>query len=397
MGFFTDIKSYFKDESNGDFDPAGRYLASVVKAVADQDDAFLPALLGINGNKKWVCDSEYRFLDGKRRADLAIYEVGRSEPTYLVEIKVRDNKDNDHTRGQFEDYENWARLDRTPRVFVISPYGLPDTQIQAISKSNHSLKLIDLSNVTFEGGSALAKLFQEYLMEAGYIMKALSESRASAFTHFLIAAFLPNRHGAGGEAKAKAERVAEGPLVFADIVSNFQLLIQTFPSSPRRPTVQYLFFQGLKASRVIRNDDQSTEVVFRVKDSIPEDKHFYPMRDTKVGGTLCIFAYCPLDKSGYLEIGLWIQIDKGSKKNLQKPVTYGLYSEVSRGDETIARVETSIDSGAGFPSLLSSQQEANNRFSKLARALISKLQRKNPELIPNVKRRLPSEWTNSYR
>lgn len=390
MGFFNNIKSLFNVDSAGRYDPAGRYLAFVIKAVADQNEAFLPTLFGIKKNTKWSCDTEYCFHDGKRRADLAIYEDGSEEPAYLVEIKVWDNKDNDHTHGQFNDYKEWAGIGNMPKVFIISPFGLADAQMQAISDSRKALKLIDLSSVAFDSNSELVTLFVEYLMEAGYIMKKLEDSRASAFTHFLISAFLPHRHGLGNNAKTSAERVEEGPLVFADIVSNFQLFAQTFPSTQRKPTVQYSFEQSLKTSRRPKKDVVPTEYIFKRGDGEKDSNIFSPQRQLKVGGKLLIFAYCPLEsQSGYLEIGIWIEIVKGNEDN---PVTYGSYASVYKGKEFFAYEESVLKTDSGFPRLLSSQQEAIKEFRKLAKKLVAKLKKSKLELVSNVQKRLPPEW-----
>jgi hypothetical protein len=393
MGFFKDIKSLFKGDSLGPYDPAGRYLAIVIQAVANQDSNFLSVLLGIKKETKWICNKEYFFHGGKRRADLAVYEEGLAVPTYLVEIKVRDNKDNDHTRGQFKHYRQWAGIGNRPKVFVISPYGLAQEQMDAIDASKKALKLIDLSRVELKNQSEFAMQFALYLKEEGYTMKPIEESRASAFTHFLIAAFLPHHHGLGGEAKAKAERVADGPLVFADIVSNFQLLAQTFPSRPKRPTVQYIFHQGLKASRVDRKDGGSAEYIFKVEECDEDAGNFYPSRDIKIGGTLYIFAYCPLGDSGRLEIGISIQIERDAKKHSQKSVQYGLYAEVSMRNGYVATVETAVDPSVEmFPGWISSQSEANREFSKLAKKLNAKVRKDWPDMVALIQNRLPSEW-----
>lgn len=391
MGFFNDIKSLFK------VDPAGRYLAFVIKAVADQNKDFLPTLLGINKKLKLTCTTEYFFPGGDRRADLAIYEDGNDDPMYLVEVKVRDNKDNDHTRGQFVDYQNCVSAGNVLKVFVISPFGLPDTQLQSIKDSKKSLELIDLSVVASElsSESELVQLFVEYLKDAGYIMKNIDNSRASAFTHFLISAFLPHRHGLGGEVKNSAERVSEGPLVFTDIVSNFQLLVQTFPSKPKKPTVQYQFIQALKATIIQKNDDDSTKYIFKVKGDEEITKKFIPSRKNKAGGKLLIYAECPLVDGIYLSVGIWIQIDneKNNNEAVLNPVTYGTYVEVCKGSENIAYVQADLTvHNLEFPMILSSQHEAIKEFKKLAKKLVAELKKNKPELVSNVQERLPSEW-----
>ncbi len=391
MGFFNDIKSLFKTDPANQYDPAGRYLAFVIKAVADQDDDFLPTLLGIR-KSKLICDTEYCFSNGERRADLAIYEDGGVEPTYLVEVKVRDNKDSNHTCGQFKEYQKWAGNGNVPKVFVISPFGLPDTQMQLILNSRKALKLIDLTDVAskLKPEYGLAKLFVEYLKDAGYIMKEIKNERASAFTHFLIGAFLPHRHGLGGGVKNSAERVSEGPLVFSDIVSNFQLLVQTFPSKPKKPTVQYVFNQALKATRVQNNGGDPT-YIFKLPEG-GEDTKFSPSRDLKVGGKLLIFAYCPLGDSTYLQIGIWIEIDN-SKDNNRVPVTYGAYAEVYKNDEQFAYSHADLKvRNLEFPVLLSSQQEAIKEFKNLAKSLVDDLKKNKQELVDKVTERLPDGW-----
>lgn len=397
MGFFNDIKTLFKVDPADQYDPAGRYLAFVIKSVADKKEDFLPTLLGIKKKSKWTCDTEYCFHEGNRRADLAIYEDGCVEPTYLVEVKVRDNKDNDHTHGQFKDYQKWAGKGNVPKVFFISPFGLAIDQMGAIGKSGKALKLIDLSIVEFDCRSQLVALFVEYLRDAGYIMKKLDDSRASAFTHFLICTFFdPNSHGLGPEVKNSTERISDGPLVFSDIVKNFQLLAQTFPSKPRKLTVRYEFEQALKATRVQESGDGSTEYIFKVKDCDEVAKKYFPSRQLKTGGRLYIYAYCPLGvDASYLSIGIRIEIDndKDSKKSSSSPVTYAIYAWVLKGKEGLAYAEASLDvKGLAFPSILSSQQEAIKEFKKLAKKLVANLKKSKPEMVSNVQERLPSEW-----
>lgn len=390
MNFFSNIKSLM-GSSVESYDPAGRYLAFVIKAVADHDGDFLPLLLGINKTTLWICSTEYSFQGGERLADLAIYKEGNNEPTFLIEIKVRDNKDNDHTRGQFADYQKWASGGKSRKVFIISPYGLPDTQIQAIRESGKLLHLVDLSKIQFNvSHSVLINIFSEYLMEEGYIMKKLDEEKISAFTHFLVGAFLPHRHGLGGDVKTSSERVADGPLIFADIVNNFQqFIVQTFPSSPKKPTVQYYFQQGIKASRILEKNDAPTKYVFKVED--PDDEDYYPPRKLKVGGKLHLSAYCPLEKNkGYLYFGIVIQIGKGK----DNPVTYSSYVELAKGEESIAYKESGLDASSGFPILLSSLPDANKEFKKLTQGMITQLKKEKSELVTYVNKRLPSEWQN---
>lgn len=397
MSFFNDIKSLFKVDPEGQYDPAGRYLAFVIKAVADKNEDFLHILLGIQKKSKLTCSTEYCLHSGERRADLAIYEEDRGEPTYLVEVKVRDNNNNDHTRGQFEHYQEWVCEGHGLKVFVISPFGLPDAQMKSIEASGKALKLVDLSIVkTIEVRSDLVTLFIEYLEEAGYIMKDIDKSRASAFTHFLISAFLPHRHGLGGEVKNSAERVADGPLVFSDIVSNFQLLIQTFPSNPKKPTIQYEFVQALKASR-INKLDKSTEYIFNGVDGESDKKKFFPSRQIKAGGKLSIYAYCPIGDSIYLTIGIWIQIDNSKNNNevALSPVTYGTYAMLSKGSDNIAYKEADlVPIDSGLPKLFSSQQEAIKEFKKMTKKLLTDIKKNKPELVSSVQARLPSGWLN---
>ena len=386
MGFFSEIKSLFKD------DPAGRYLAVVIKKISEHDKDFLPSLFGIEKSRKWSCTTEYSFQRSERRADLAIYEDDDSEPAYLVEVKVRDNKNNDHTRGQLMDYQKWAGVGDRPKVFIISPFGLADDQVKAIKNSKKALAFVDFSRVSFRSKSSFVILFEEYLMDSGYIMKKIDDSRESAFMHFLASAFLPEAAGLAGTAKTSTERVAEGPLVFADIVGNFQLFAQTFPTNPRKPTVKYLFTQRLNPSRIGRVEKGPSEYIFKDDENEGADQNVYSVqRNKKVGGTLEVFARCRLvEDVGYLKIGIFIRISPRTRD--EYPISYYPYAAIWKSGRSIVSVQQVIKTGKGFPELLSSQQKASHQFKRLADKLIAKLN--DAELAAMVKEKLPSEWWN---
>ncbi len=399
MGFFNSIKGLMRD------DPAGRYLGFVIKELADQDATFLPALLGVKKGPKIRCETEYSFANSTRRADLAVYLNDAEEPEYLVEIKVNDNSDTAHNRGQFEDYENWAKEERHPKlpkrkVFIISPFGLKEAQNESIRRSKGRLRIITLSHFSDEQSLPAYRMFADYLNDSGYIMENfnINGSDASAFKHFLVSAFMRHQSGLGREAKTSKERVSEGPKVFASIVSNFQLFVQSSPWVSRKPTVKYLFEQRFEASRVVRSGNKPTEYVVKVNKSeeSERDKEIIVPKERKTGGKLYLFAYCPVDTppKTYLEIGIEIFITLGEKNSDQTTVTFWPYMGLYKGGESIIPIEVleaKVEKN-GFPAILFSQAAAHRMFSKFAKKFIARLKKCDLELASKMQDRLPPSW-----
>jgi len=395
VGFFLDIKSFFGNQSAGNFDPAGRYLAFVIKAIADKDPSFFEDLFPISG-RALRCSTEFHFsVDGKkRRADLAIFHNHEAEPRWLVEIKVHDNKKTDRMTAQFEHYEKWAASGEGRKVFIISPLGLPQEEYDKILAKPENMNIIDLSKARrFKKSTPAKEMFSEFLLDSGYVMKPLPSGDFPFFLHFLVNAFLPHVHLQS--VKAGQEKVREGPRVFCDVANNFQVFATQFlapylekndsqtsqikAKKKRVPVVRYVFLQFYE------NGKGTTERSSDLSDAM----EFGKLRSSKLGGAIHCFGSSKLASLTTLRFGVRVEIGLGTPQRKQK-LSFGAYVMLVKDRKIIAEVEKRFGWRKNFPGVLQYPDEAQKIFQNLLLKLPADVQN-HKNIRPNVKRSLVAE------
>lgn len=261
------MKNFFS-AIQGKFDAKyhGRYLGNIIEQIAAmRPDVVHPLVKSAPmGSGRWPLssvqrvDSESLYLDGDqrindRRADLQItLETQERVGRILVEVKMHDK----FLEGQLQDYVTWAR-NRRPEdaddraVIVLTAFPLTGEEDEYIRTNRGYIKHMYLSDLVealkpLESESELISLFANYLQEEGYAMYQLSSGKEDAgdleaLRSFLVLNFLP--HQSGHSKVASSKKVARGPIVFSNLVQNWQTvsdrLARTSLKLNRRPTVRY--------------------------------------------------------------------------------------------------------------------------------------------------------------
>lgn len=263
--FFSAIQNKFKSAFHG------RYIGHIIEQIAEfHPQIVLPLLLVARNSNSGKPDSEFRptklkllnsiesvstevdFLnrqnddDNDRRADIEILlNIDEKRARVLVEIKMFDS----FLLGQLQDYIDWANktneIDDVRKVVILTAYPLSNEEMQLIYKSPNicHMYLSDLTEqLDTDFGSELIDLFKKYMYEEGYAMYKLEADSDDykAFESFMVLNFLPHASGKGRVVSVK--KISRGPVVFSNLVQNWQLISDRLSSSlnfPRKPTVRY--------------------------------------------------------------------------------------------------------------------------------------------------------------
>ena len=330
------MKNFFS-AVQGKFDAKyhGRYVGNILEQIAAVRKEIIKPLLKKAPLEKndWTLKSvqavmtESAYLTSKDRlqdrwADLEIFlESGEGEKTgsILVEIKVKDG----FLENELEEYINWAkgrsaREDRAIVVLTAFPIKTEENKkIRENSKFISHLYISDFMDALRPEvkNSELIALFSDYLYEEGYAMyqlqprnedgQGIDETDYNALASFMVLAFLPHNSGKGKVASAK--KIAHGPVVFSNIIRNWQLVSDRFEAkylaNKRRPTIRYFPEQAAKSpsADITLLDDNS---IFSERKRIRSEKYW---------GRYWLTSDVVLDHSEKLrfEWGQIIQIQQG--------------------------------------------------------------------------------------
>lgn len=264
----------------------------------------------------------------------------------VVEIKMNDK----FHEGQLQDYIDWAarRKSHDDRaIVVLTAYPL-DVESQKIIDSNEELIQHMYLSDLIEGvkklniKSELIDIFSNYLTEEGYAMYQLNsnsgESDFNALRSFMVLSFLPHESGHGRVATSK--NIARGPLVFSNLIQNWQLVSERLASDlgfTRIPTIRYFPEQATK--------EMMSEIV------LPE-MHVLEARinarSRKTWGRYWLCSECVLPEENLrIEWGQILQIKSGHDSDDSEPaVDCTLYALLRRGkiQEPGAKTKT-LDGG----------------------------------------------------
>ncbi len=261
--FFSAIQNKFKAGYHG------RYVGHIIEQIAEfHPQIVLPLLWAARNSdktdpsfqpkKRKLLDSiesvttEVDFLnrknddDNDRRADIEILlNIDDKPARVLVEIKMFDS----FLDGQLQDYIDWSNwhneVDGNRRVVVLTAYPLTKEEMDLIGKSEKICHMY-LSDLVegLEAGieSELVNLFKKYMYEEGFAMYKLEAGSDDykAFMSFMVLNFLPHLSGKGRVVSGK--KISGGPVVFANLVQNWQLISERLSSSlgfKQVPTVRY--------------------------------------------------------------------------------------------------------------------------------------------------------------
>jgi hypothetical protein len=137
-------------------------------------------------------------------------------------------------------------------------------------------------------------------------MSKLSEDDAIDFLSFMTLNFL--KHNSGHGRVVSERKISNGPIVFANLVKNWQLTsahINSKLNTQNSPTVRYLPEQITKEHDGIISDTYT--------------KHRLEMRARRVFGRMWLFSEVVLEKNFRLSWGLVYTIQKGTLENQDEP------------------------------------------------------------------------------
>jgi len=252
----------------------------------------------------------------------------------IVEIKMFD----EFHENQLEDYIDWARRrheleDRA--VVVLTAYPIDSISQKIIENNSDVISHMYLSDLTIfdtvsQPKSELAALFQNYLTEEGYAMYQLKsnedDSDYKALHSYMVLSFLPHASGHGRVATSK--NIARGPVVFSNIIQNWQLVSDRLASQlnfPRIPTIRYYPEQSSKDSTI--NIDLPKDRILELRRHARKNKHWGRY-------WLCSDSVCSDDKVR-LEWGQILQIQSGGENNADG-IECTVYALIKRGTEQLS-------------------------------------------------------------
>ena len=265
MAFFSEVKSFFKEEFSG------RYFEIILKNIAIEVPSVLKPLIGNQYKKNIRIETEHHYKSG-RKADIAIFAgEGVDVVEFLIEVKIKDSimEAKNKTNDQLQDYLEWA-MDpeaKNKRKFILLTAYSIDKEYQErikqaevkaehiyISKFHEDLKL----NKESSRESNAIDLLLHYLIEEGYAMYKLNDNNddIEALKSFLVLNFLIHESG-HGRVKSKLN-ISLGPLVFSKLINNFQLISSRVSSDNNlkpKATVGYLPEQIYKEKSNDRDQD----------------------------------------------------------------------------------------------------------------------------------------------
>lgn len=336
MNFFSEFQSKFPAKYSG------QYLETIIKSIAnielDKKPNGVPIILEpifkyfkipTRGITELNINSEvfYKGIKQKRRVDLAI-EFADAQNNWheiYVEIKVdddiikgkKDEKEESESNNQLDDYLHWLAepkdLTNSSKYFLLlTAYPLNFDHVAKLEDCKKNAKHMYLSefchklNVMGLTEDSVINIFRDYLTEQGYVMNQLSEDDAKDFLSFMTLNFLMHNSGHG---KVSSERkIANGPIVFANLVKNWQLTsahINSKLNTGMSPTVRYLPEQITKEHDGIISDTYT--------------KHRLEMRKRRLFGRMWLFSDVVLENNFRLSWGLVYTIRKGSLENQDEP------------------------------------------------------------------------------
>ena len=343
--FFTAIQNKFKADYHG------RYLGHIIEQIAEvRPEVVTPILKNAPLTRKVTSKSMEQIVsaevhytdtddkDPRRLADLEISLSGGGHlARILVEIKMLDK----FLPGQLEAYAKWAmcRTNSEDRaVVVLTAYPIDKEANSFIDANKKVLRHMYLSDLTLgldasTNNSELIQLFKSYLYEQGYAMYELkkenNDTDYKALLSFLVLNFLPHQSGYGKV--SGSVKISRGPVVFSEIVKNWQLISDRLASHlnfTRSPTVRYVPQQGA--------NEQDLE--YRLPNGqILEIRN--NSRNGKRWGRYWLFSHCTFKvekDTFYVEWGQIIQIQTNSSDS-EKPIECGVYSLVKRGSNQLSK------------------------------------------------------------
>ena len=363
MAFFSDIQGKFKEQYTG------RYFGHIIELVGGYSRQliypFLPKGQKMDRGDRYELTPELSYIedahdantDISRRCDLAI-RIYKSDGTLkfyiLVEIKAQDRS----TDNQLSDYVNWCRADESVRSLVVLTVNPLESDESIIVNNNSSIarhmyvtEYVDLIAQSATDGLEYKKMVLDYFQEEGYIMNELSPTERDAFLHFMTTTFLPHKHGWGRNSdenrtgiRTSKENVKNGPIAFAKIVQNWQLISQrlsSIVSLKQAPTVRYL------PEQVYKSDCKHSS-------SLDIEEDFFlvhrDMQDSRLFGRMWLTADGDLGEGIKLEWGQIIQIENG-KGNSAAPISIFVYALIrKKGVSTsLGQYKIKLDDGMDNP------------------------------------------------
>lgn len=354
--FFSAIQNKFKARYHG------RYVGHIIEQIAEFHPQIVFPLLWAARNsdktdssfhppKRKLLDSiesvttEVVFLDRKnddeddRRADMEILlNIDDKPARVLVEIKMLDS----FLDGQLKNYIDWAKghneVDGNRRVVVLTAYPLTKEEMDLIkdSKKVCHMYLSDLvEELEAMSQSELVTLFKNYMYEEGYAMYKLEKGSddEAAFKSFMVLNFLPHLSGKGKVVAAK--KISRGPIVFSNLVQNWQLvsdrLSANLPFSfKQKPTIRYFPEQC---------GNEANGMFLEKKDGILQKRR--NVRAVKKGGRYWLMAdqVFPGSKNLRIEWGQVIQISL-----TEDDITCELYALIHRKSEEFSHKSFLVES-----------------------------------------------------
>lgn len=329
MNFFSEFQSKFPSKYSG------QYLETIIKSIAntelDKKPNGVPVILDpifkhfkipTRGITELNINSEefYKGVKQKRRADLAIKfaDAQKNWHEIYVEIKVdddiikgkKDENEESESINQLDDYLHWLTepkaLINTSRYFLIlTAYPLNFEHLAKLKANPSNAKHMYFSdfcsdlNVKGLTEDSVINIFQEYLTEQGYVMNQLSEDDAKDFLSFMTLNFLIHNSGHG---KVSSERkISNGPIVFANLVKNWQLTsahINSKLNTRMSPTVRYL------PEQITKEHDGNILGTFTL--------HRREMRSRRLFGRMWLFSDVVIEEGYRLSWGLVYTIQRGT-------------------------------------------------------------------------------------
>lgn len=282
MNFFSEFQSKFPSKYSG------QYLEAIIKSIANFElnsqpvgvplilvPVFKRLKISVRGVRDLTVDSEVQFK-GKvqnRRVDLVIEFVdsGNQPHAIYVEIKVDDdiikaknaNVDDSSTSNQLDDYLTWLEVesDVAKHFLILTAHPLNFEHMNKLKKSQKPASHMYFGDyfygLNFKEISAdsMIDMFRMYLIEEGYVMYQPSEDDAKDFLSFMALNFLVHTNGHGKVVSNR--KISNGPIVFAGLVKNWQLIsarINAVLKTRGVPAVRYLPEQVLKKNVNDKNE-----------------------------------------------------------------------------------------------------------------------------------------------
>lgn len=391
--FFSAIQNKFKAGFHG------RYVAHVIEQIAEfHPQIVLPLLLAARNagkadlsfkpSKTKLLSSiesvttEVDFLNRKlndendRRADMEIMvSIDGKQARVLIEIKMFDS----FLDNQLKDYIDWANssneVDGYRRVVVLTAYPLSKDEMNLIADANRicHMYLSDLVERLDDGiDSELVALFKKYMYEEGYAMYKLEADSDDykAFLSFMVLAFLPHLSGKGRVVSGK--KIAGGPVVFANLVQNWQLISERLSSAlgfKQMPTVRYFPEQCSSETNAVQLSTE--DGIFLKRRGV---------RKSKTGGRYWLTAEKVFPDSTNLRVE-WGQVIQISDS--EDGIKCGLYAFVRRGLQELSYEGIEWLNGGITDSLLYSPELLLRRIQSLVDGVVSKAKLTDPSLPTN--------------